>query len=149
MKYNPQSQYQTEESPTILDKRSWDSTATFIFFCHNLGSLLKQWILFKILLQFPLPPPPPYTKMKLRKKNLESRVQHCLWGEKRGWTCVKWKTPQKSKSFPRLLSMIVDTTVWRTSTAQRSFSLRAIASWNKLNEDPKRYEHWSFQTSCP
>ena len=32
--------------------------------------------------------------------------------------------------------MIVDTTVWRTSTALRSFSLRAIASWNKLNEDP-------------
>ena len=141
MKYNPLSQYQTEESPTILDKRSWDSTATFIFFCHNLGSLLKQCIFFKILLQFALlPPSPPYTKLKLRK-NSESRVQHCLWSEKRGWTCVKWKTPHKSKSFPRLLSMIVDTTVCRTSTAQRSFSLRAIASWNKLNEDPKRCEH--------
>ena len=151
MKYNPQSQYQTEESPTILDKRSWDSTATFIFFCHNLGSLLKQCILFKILLQFSLlPPAPPYTKLKLRKK-IWRHASNIVCRARRGVGPV-WigKTPQKSKSFPRLLSMIIDTTVWRTSTAQRSLiSLRAIASWNKLNEDPKRYEHWSFYTSCP
>ena len=103
MKYNPQSKYQTEESPTILDKRSWDSTATFIFFCHNLGSLLKQCILFKILLQFSLAPPPAprYTKLKLRKKNWETRVQHCLWGEKRGWTCVNWKNTPEEQTFPK------------------------------------------------
>ena len=69
-----------------------------------LGSLLKQWIFFEIFLQFSLPPP--YTKLKLGKI-LETRVQHCLWGEGRGWTCVNWKTPQKLKRVPRLLSMIV------------------------------------------
>ena len=69
-----------------------------------LGSLLKQCIFFEIFLQFSLPPP--YTKLKLGKI-LETRVQQCLWGEGRGWTCVNWKTPQKRKSVPRLLSMIV------------------------------------------
>ena len=34
-----------------------------------------------------LPPPPPYTKLKVGK-NLDTRVQHCLWDEGRGWTCV-------------------------------------------------------------
>ena len=68
------------------------------------GSLLKQCIIFEIFLQFFLPPS--YTKLKLGK-NSESRVQHCLWGEGRGWTCVNWKTPQKRKSVPRLLSMVV------------------------------------------
>ena len=38
---------------------------------------------------------------------LDTRVQNCLWGEGKGWTCVSWKTPQKCKSVPRLLSMIV------------------------------------------
>ena len=42
------------------------------------------------------PSPPPYTKLKLeRKKNLDTCLQLCLWGEGRGWTCVNWKTPQK------------------------------------------------------
>ena len=62
-------------------------------------------MLFKIFLQFSLPPP--YTKLKLRKI-LDTRVQHCVWGERRGWTCVNWKTPQKCKSVRRLLSVIVD-----------------------------------------
>ena len=45
--------------------------------------------------------PPPYTK-------LDTRVQHCLWVEGRGWIYVQdWKTPQKCKSVPRLLSTIV------------------------------------------
>ena len=73
-------------------------------FLSFLGSLLKLCILFEIFLQFSLPPP--YTKLKLGKL-LETRVQQCLWGEGRGWTCVNWKTPQKRKSVPRLLSMIV------------------------------------------
>ena len=54
-------------------------------------------------------PLPPYTKLKL-EKILDTRVQHCLWGEGRGWTCVNWKTPMKCKSVPRLLSMTV--VVW-------------------------------------
>ena len=75
---------------------------------ETLGSLLKQRILSEIFLPFSLPPP--YTKLKLAKKIVDTRVQHCLWGEGRGWTCVNWKTPQKRKSVPRLLSMIVDKT---------------------------------------
>ena len=42
---------------------------------------------------------------------MDTRVQHCLWGEERGWTCANWKTPQKCKSVPRLLSMIVGLTM--------------------------------------
>ena len=53
------------KKPIILDKSPWDSTAIFIFFLSYLGSLLKQCILFKIFLQFSLPPP--YTKLKLGK----------------------------------------------------------------------------------
>ena len=41
------------------------------------------------------------------EKILDTCVQHCMWGEGRGWTCVNWKTSQKHKSVPRLLSMIV------------------------------------------
>ena len=52
-------------------------------------------------------PPSPYTKLQLGKKILETCVQRCLWGEGRGRVCVNWKTPQKFKSIPRLLSMIV------------------------------------------
>ena len=58
---------------------------------------LKTVHLFEIFLQFSLPPP--YTKLKLGKI-LDTRVQHCLWGEGRGWTYVNWKTPS-------LLSIIV------------------------------------------
>ena len=76
-------------------------------FLSFLGSLLKQCILFKIFLQFSLSPP--YTKLKLGKKILDTRVQHCMWGEGRGLTCVNWKTPQKRKSVPRLFFMIVVT----------------------------------------
>ena len=52
-------------------------------------------------------PPPPYTKFKLGKKTLETSVQRCSWDERRGRVCVNWKTPQKFKSTPRRLSMIV------------------------------------------
>ena len=71
---------------------------------YFLGFLLKLCILIAILLQFSLRQS--YTKLKLRKI-LDTRVQHCLWGEGRGWTYVNWKTPQKRKIVPRLLSMIV------------------------------------------
>ena len=43
------------------------------------------------------------------QKILDTRVQHCLWGEERGWTSVNWKTPQKYKSVLRLLPMIIGT----------------------------------------
>ena len=40
---------------------------------------------FKIFLQFSLPT---LYKVETRKKILDTRVQHCLWGEGRGWICV-------------------------------------------------------------
>ena len=99
--------FETMIWPTILDKSLWDcsSTAIFIFFCQFLGSLLKQCILFKNFAQYSLP----HTlyKVETQKKNLDTPVQYCLWGEWRGWTCVNWKTPQNNKSVPGLLSMIV------------------------------------------
>ena len=52
-------------------------------------------------------PPPTLYNVETGKKILDTRVQLCLWGEGRGWTCVYWKTPQKCKSVPRLLSVIV------------------------------------------
>ena len=73
---------------------------TFLSF---LGSLLKQYILFEIFLLFSLPTP--YTKLKLGKI-LDTRVQHCLLGDGRGWTCVNCKTLQKRKC-PKTFSMIV------------------------------------------
>ena len=98
---NPQSQYQTEESPTILDKRSWDSIATFIFFCHNLGSLLKQWILFKILLQFSLPPPPPYTKLKTKKKKFGVTRPTLFVGREEGLDLCEMENAPEEQKFPK------------------------------------------------
>ena len=49
-------------------------------FLSFLGSLLKQWILFEILLQFSLPPP--YTKLKLGKNSGHTRPTLFVeWGE--------------------------------------------------------------------
>ena len=88
--------------------------------CNPGQKSLEQYCnihIFSVISQFPhktvqrflavLPSPTLY-KVKTRKKILDRRVQHCLCGEGRGWTCVNWKTPQKCKSVPRLLSMIVD-----------------------------------------
>ena len=63
-----------------------------------LGSLIKQCILFEIFLQSP-----PYTLCKI----LDTRVQQWLCGKEEGWACVDRKTPQKCKSVPRHLCMIV------------------------------------------
>ena len=93
-----------------------------------LGTVLRDSY-FSVMCRFPLKtvhpfrnflalfPPPTLYKVETRKKfwiHLVSSgahhpdlVQHCLWGEGRGWTCVNWKTPQRGKSVPRLLSMIV------------------------------------------
>ena len=34
--------------------------------------------------------PPTLYKVETRKKILDTCVQHCLWGEAKGWTCVNW-----------------------------------------------------------
>ena len=41
------------------------------------------------------------------EKILDTCIQLCLGGEGRGWACMNWKTPQKCKSIPRLMSVIV------------------------------------------
>ena len=81
-----------------------------------LGTVL-QYSYFSVISRFPVktvhtfqncssPSPHPIQSWN-SEKILDTRVQHCLWGVGRGWTCVNWKTPQKRESVPRLLSMIV------------------------------------------
>ena len=91
--------------PMVTSLQSWTKAVGTVlqysyFSVISRFPLLKQSILFKIFLQFS-PPPPTLYKVETRKKILDTRVQHCLWAEGRGWT------PQKRKSVPRLLSMIV------------------------------------------
>ena len=74
---------------TILDKSPWDSTAIFIFYVISRFPL-KTVQRFRNFLA--VRPPPTLYKVETRKKILDTRVQHCLWGEGRGWTCVNWKT---------------------------------------------------------
>ena len=73
-----------------------------------LGTVL-QYSYFSVISRFPLKtvhpfrnflavlPPPTLYKVETRKKILDTRVQHCLWGEGRGWTCVNWKRPRNAK----------------------------------------------------
>ena len=73
-----------------------------------LGTIL-QYLYFSVISRFLLKtvhpfrhflaalPPRTLSKDETWKKILDTRVQHCLWGEGRGWTCVHWKTPQKRK----------------------------------------------------
>ena len=49
----------------------------YSYFLLFLGSLLKQCSVFEIFLQFSLPPP--YTKLKLGKKILDTGVQHVIF----------------------------------------------------------------------
>ena len=91
-------------------------------FLSFLGSLLKRCILFEILLQFSLPH---LIQSWNAEKILDTRVQHYLWGEGKGWNCVNWKTPQKRKSVPRLLSMIVA----KLTQSHLSSSLPKITLW--------------------
>ena len=82
-----------------------------------LGTVL-QYAYFSVISRLPLKtvhhfrnflallPPPTRYKVKTRKI-LNTRVQHCLWAEGRGWTCVKMENAPERKSVPRLLSMIV------------------------------------------
>ena len=102
----------------------WARTSECFFLSYTPGQKsLEQYYniyIFSVIYWFPLKTVHPFQnffavlstptlyKVETRKRILDTRVQHCLWGEGRGWTCVNWKTPQKQKSVPRLLSMIVD-----------------------------------------
>ena len=64
-----------------------------------LGTVLQSSY-FSVISHFPLKtvhpfqnflaalPSPTLLKVEAWKKILDARVQHCLWGEGRGWTCV-------------------------------------------------------------
>ena len=87
----------------------------------SLGQYMLQYSYFSVISRFPLElktvhpfqtflvvlPRPTLYKVE---KILDTRIQHCLWGDGRGsWACVNWKMPQKlmQKCPYRLLSMIV------------------------------------------
>ena len=61
-----------------------------------LGSLKKQCILFEINFSCSSPSPHPIQSWN-SEKILDTRIQHCLWGEGRCWTCVNWKCPEMQK----------------------------------------------------
>ena len=90
--FSPQTRIQT-----ILDKSPWDSTAVFIFFCH-FSVPSKQWILFKIFLQFSLPPP--YTKLNLGENSGYTRPTLIVCGVRGGVgpVCIG-KRPRNAKVF--------------------------------------------------
>ena len=103
---------------TILDKRPWDSTAIFIFSVISRFPL-KTVQRFRNFLAV-LPPPTLY-KVETRKKILDTRVQHCLWGEGRGWTCVNWKTPRNAKVSKDFCPWLSEKEVGRKKAILRSF----------------------------
>ena len=87
-----------------------------------LGTVL-QCSYFSVISRFPLKtvnhfrnflavlPPPTLYKVETRKKfwiHASNIVCGVIGGT--GWTCVNWKTLQKRKSGPRLLSKLVDMT---------------------------------------
>ena len=87
---------------TSLDKSPWEST------------WVLQYSYVSVISRFPLKtvhsfrkflavlPPPTLCKVETRKKILDIRVQHCLWGEGGGgWTCVDWKTPPEMQKCPK------------------------------------------------
>ena len=84
----------------------------------RLGTVLQNSY-FSVISRFPLKtvhtfqnflavlPPPPHTIQSWNsEKILDTRVQHCLWGEGRGWTWVNWKKPQKRESVPRIQNIL-------------------------------------------
>ena len=73
------------------EKKSLGQYCNFIFLSF-LGSVLKQ-----CFSKFSCSSPSPHPIQSWNsKKILDTRVQHCLWGEGRGWTCVNWKTPRNA-----------------------------------------------------
>ena len=73
-------------------------------FLSFLGSLVKQCILFEILLQLPLPPP--YTKLKLRNNSAYTRLTLFVELRERSDLCELENGPER-QNVPRFLSMIV------------------------------------------
>ena len=124
----------TSRSPTLLDSCERGKTGELQSGTKVLGTVL-QYSYFSVISRFPLKtvhpfrnflavlPPPTLYKVETRKKILDTYIQHCLWGEGRVWTCVNWKTPQKCKSVPRLLSMIVALGTRRTTNNKPSQSV--------------------------
>ena len=86
--------------------------------CTKVRGTVLQYLYFSVISRFLLKtvhpfrhflavlPPRTLSKVETWKKILGTRVQHFLWGEGRGGTCVHWKTPRNA-SVLRLLSMIV------------------------------------------
>ena len=99
----------------------------------NVGDFFRSWIsnpgqkslgqycnihIFSVISRFPLktaffskfscssPSPHPIQSWN-SETILDTRVQHCLWGDGRGWTWVNWKTPQKCKC-PKIFVLIVE-----------------------------------------
>ena len=68
-------------------------------FLSFVGSLLKQCNLLGIFLQFSLPPP--YTKLKLGKKILDTRVQHCLFFVREGLDLFELENAPETQKFPK------------------------------------------------
>ena len=107
-----------------------------------LGTVL-QYSYFSVISRFPLKTerlsrnflvvPPPYRKLKLGKNFEYTRPTLFVgWGE--GLDLCEWKTPQKSKSVPRLLSMIVDlgsdaSSVWNFCSCYLDVISRGNHSW--------------------
>ena len=106
-KNHSKKQLSWNQTCTIIDKSPWDSDAIFIFFCHS-GFPHQTVLPFRNFFCISLLPllPQPHTKFRLRK-NSGCTCPTLFVGEGRGWACVNWKTRQKCKSVPRLLSMRV------------------------------------------
>ena len=85
-KSHSKKQLSWNQTCTMIDKSPWDSDAIFIFFCHFLGSFIKQCFLFEIFLHFSPPlPPQPHTKFRLRKNSgCTCPTLFVGWGERLG-----------------------------------------------------------------
>ena len=117
-----------------------------------LGTVL-QYSYFSVISCFPLKTVHPFWKFSCSspsphriqswnlEKILDACIQHCLWGEGRGWSCVNWKTPQKRKSVPRLLSMIVGCIPlgWSGSGSL----IRDHSDYGRSNEPMNPWVHYS------
>ena len=89
---------------TIMNKSPWDSNAIFIFFCYS-GFPHKTVHPFRNFLA-DLSPPTLY-KVEIRKKFWRNTSNIVCGVRGRFWAWGNWKMPQKCKSVPRLLSIIV------------------------------------------
>ena len=92
-----------------------------------------QCSVFEIFLQLSLPPP--YTTLKLGKKILDTYIQHCLWCEGRGWTCVNWKTPRNAKVSQDFCPWLSEKEIGRIKAILRGFqACKSVfsGSWWKI-----------------